>query len=44
MLFDSHAHLDDERFDSDRQALIESLPGRGISYVVNVGADMESSR
>ncbi|HHY81779.1 MAG TPA: TatD family hydrolase [Clostridiales bacterium] len=44
MLFDSHAHLDDEAFDPDRQALIESLPAQGISYVVNAGADMESSR
>ncbi|NLU36379.1 MAG: TatD family hydrolase [Clostridiales bacterium] len=43
MFFDSHAHLDDRRFDRDRQALIESLPQRGISYVINVGADMESS-
>ena len=37
MFFDSHAHLDDRRFDRDRQALIESLPQRGISYVINVG-------
>ncbi len=43
MLFDSHAHLDDERYNPDRQALIGGLPDRGISYVVNVGADMESS-
>jgi TatD DNase family protein len=44
MLFDSHAHLDDERFDEDREALIEGLPGRGISYVLNAGADMDSSK
>lgn len=44
MLFDSHAHLDDKRFDRDRQSLIEGLPDAGISYVVNVGADMASSR
>lgn len=44
MLFDSHAHLDDERFDEDREALIEGLSGRGISYVLNAGADMDSSR
>ncbi len=43
MLFDSHAHLDDERYNPDRQSLIKGLPSRGISYVVNVGADMESS-
>jgi TatD DNase family protein len=43
MLFDSHAHLDDEQFDPDRQSLIDSLPKRGISYVVNAGADLDSS-
>jgi len=43
-LFDSHAHLDDERFDGDREALIESLPDNGVGYVINAGADLESSR
>src|SRR5690606_2171418 len=44
MLFDSHAHLDDGRFDEDRELLIEGLKYRGVSYVLNAGADMESSR
>ncbi len=44
MLFDSHVHLDDKRFDPDRQALIQGLPQRGISHLLNAGADMESSR
>jgi TatD DNase family protein len=44
MLFDSHAHLDDGRFDEDRELLIEGLKDRGVSYVLNAGADMESSR
>ncbi|HPT78529.1 MAG TPA: TatD family hydrolase [Candidatus Atribacteria bacterium] len=44
MLFDSHAHLDDKRFDEDRHELIRELPKRGISYVLNAGADMKSSR
>lgn len=43
-LFDSHAHLDDARFDEERDALIASLPDQGIGYVVNAGADMLSSR
>ena len=43
-LFDSHAHLDDTRFDEDRDALIAGLPGQGIGYVVNAGADLPSSR
>jgi TatD DNase family protein len=44
MFFDSHAHLDDKRFDQDRHELITGLPKRGISYVLNAGADMVSSR
>ncbi len=43
-LFDTHAHLDDERFDEDRESLISSLKENNISLVVNVGADMKTSR
>ena len=44
MLFDSHAHLNDERFDEDREELIELLRQRDVDLVVNPGADMETSR
>lgn len=43
-LFDTHAHLDDERFDEDRKQLIEQIQKDGVSLVVNPGADMKSSR
>lgn len=43
MIFESHAHYDDARFDEDRKALLESLKTAGISHVVNVGANMQSS-
>ena len=43
MLIDSHAHLDDERFDRDRDELIKSLGNNGISTVINIGADLPSS-
>lgn len=42
-LFDTHAHLDDERFDSDRGALIGSLPAAGVALVLAAAADIESS-
>ena len=42
-LFDTHCHLDDEQFDSDRQQLIASLPLQGIKYCVTVGSDIASS-
>ncbi|MCM8901365.1 TatD family hydrolase [Caldicoprobacter algeriensis] len=44
MLFDTHAHLEDERFDEDREQLIEELPEKGVVYVINVGSTLETSR
>lgn len=44
MLFDSHAHLNDERFDEDRDAVIEMLRAEGIDLVVNPGACMQTSK
>lgn len=43
MYFDSHAHYNDERFDEDREALLDKLPMQGVDYVVNAGADIKSS-
>lgn len=43
-IFDSHAHFDDESFDSDRDTLLAELPNRGICNVINCGSDLNSSR
>lgn len=43
MLFDTHAHLDDEKFDEDREGLIGILKAMGVTNVTNVGASMKSS-
>ncbi|QZY55351.1 TatD family hydrolase [Crassaminicella profunda] len=43
MLFDSHAHLDDSKFDKDREKILENAKANDISYMVNPGADFESS-
>ncbi len=43
MIFESHAHYDDDAFDEDRESLIESLQENRIEYVINVGASMEST-
>ncbi len=43
MLFDSHAHLNDARFDEDREELIKTLKEKKVDLVVNPGADIESS-
>ena len=42
MIFDTHAHYDDDAFDSDRESLLESLPAAGIGTVVNIAASPES--
>ena len=44
MIFDTHAHYDDEWFDEDREALLRGLSSRGVGTVVNVGASMRGSR
>lgn len=42
-LFDSHAHLDDERFAADRETVIERARAAGMRGILNAGADMQSS-
>ena len=44
MLFDTHAHYDDERFDEDREALLNAMPEKGVGLIVNPGCDLPSSR
>lgn len=42
MIFETHAHYDDEAFDTDREKLIASLLENGICRTVNVAADLSS--
>lgn len=42
MFFDSHAHYDDKRFDSDRNDLLRKI-NQDVDYVINCGSDLESS-
>lgn len=44
MIFDTHAHLDDRAFDTDRAALLSQLPGLGLALVMNPGCSLASSR
>ena len=32
-IFDTHAHYDADRFDSDRDALLSAMPGVGVGLV-----------
>ena len=44
MLFDTHAHLDDRAFDTDRAELLDGLQERQVGLVMNPGCSLESSR
>ncbi len=44
MIFDTHAHYDDEAFEEDRDQLLTSLHEGGVGYIVNMGASMEGVR
>lgn len=41
MLFDTHAHYDDDRFENED--IVSNLPDNGISLVINAGCDLERS-
>lgn len=44
MLFDSHAHYDDDRFADDREAVLKSLKDYNVGNIINIGSSMETSR
>lgn len=43
MLFDTHAHYDDDWFDTDREALLASMPTHNVGLIVNPGCTVETS-
>ncbi len=43
-IFDSHAHYDDDAFDTDRESLLPRLHENGICHIVNVGASLQGCR
>lgn len=43
MYFDSHAHLDDDQFKEDREAVIRRAWEAGVTRILNPGADLASS-
>lgn len=42
-IFDSHAHYDSEQFDEDRDRVLSEIKEAGVVYVMNCGADINSS-
>ncbi len=43
MLFDSHAHYDDDKFNQDKQDVIEKVRQSGVAYIVNAASNIPSS-
>ncbi len=44
MLIDTHAHLDMDDFDHDREAVIDRAIEGGVSRIITIGIDQESSQ
>lgn len=44
MIFDTHAHYDDDAFDGDRENIIDALIKSDVRKIVNVGANLATSR
>jgi len=42
MIFESHAHYDDDAFAVDREEILEQCGKQGIEYIVNVSASLDS--
>lgn len=42
MIFESHAHYEDERFDEDREELLQSFRSNQINYVMNVSSSLDT--
>lgn len=44
MIFDSHAHYEDKRFDADRVELLSMMRDNNIGRIVNVGSTLDTSK
>lgn len=44
MIFDTHSHYDDEKFNEDREAVLRSMKANNIGAIVNIGTDLNTSR
>jgi TatD DNase family protein len=43
MLFDVHAHYDDEKFDDDRDEILSQMIQNNVGHIINIGCDIPSS-
>lgn len=43
-LFDTHAHYNDEKFEIDREEIVQAIYDSGVTKLVNAGYSLESSK
>ena len=43
-LFDSHCHLDDEKFNQDREEVISHIFSSGVTKLISAGYSLEGSK
>lgn len=43
-IFDTHSHYDDEKFNPDREMILNSLQSQGISNIVSCGCDLDTTQ
>ena len=43
MIFETHAHYDDEQFEEDLEEVLEDIRAKGIGPIINAGASITSS-
>lgn len=43
MIFDTHSHYSDDRFDTDRQELLNSMRDKSVGRIVEIGAGIAST-
>lgn len=44
VFYDTHAHLDDRDFEKDFQQVVERAQAAGVTKIISIGTDLESSR
>lgn len=44
MIFETHAHYDDSRFEDDRDELLKGMEEAGIGRIINSGASVDSAK
>ncbi len=43
MIFDTHAHYDDQAFDLDREKILKHMQANGVGKIINVGASFRGA-